>query len=302
MTNDAATGGYQVLIVDDSRISRRLLSGLLEKSRIPGLEILEAANAQNALQTLAASQVDAMFVDINMPGPSGIDFVAAVRGKGIKMPIVVMSSTVTESAREASKKAGANAFLPKPFQLDAVRGLLGNELGMAWLTKKSPVFGDPELIVGWLKKGMLRLNENYPSLNLRAGEREKFSTSADVEIGAYLSMEHQKDERRIAIFLNSQSVKTFCCRFLGADSPEDMTPEDIHDVLSETLNISMSEVTKSSEKLLEDLDVEDRHINMSVPKILFGQDRKNFLKNTSQLVSSRVEGFGFTIVIVFIVD
>lgn len=97
------------IAIDDEPLALRQLKNYI--SKIPYLEL--AATCRNALeaqQLLATQQVDLIFVDINMPDLSGVDFVRALTDR----PMVIFTTAYSEYAVEGFKLDAVD-YLLKPF-------------------------------------------------------------------------------------------------------------------------------------------------------------------------------------------
>ena len=107
----------KVLIVDDSRLMRRMLHACIA-TRMDDLDFLEATDGLDALTKLEAIEfdVDAIFCDLRMPNMNGLDFLDALadREKLDSCPVVVVTSDVHTGGREALKR-GAKWLISKPF-------------------------------------------------------------------------------------------------------------------------------------------------------------------------------------------
>jgi two-component system LytT family response regulator len=101
----------KVLVVDDEALARRRLVDLLGKMADVA-EVLEAADGQAAVHMLDSRHPDLVFLDMQMPGPSGLDVVAAV-GAG-RMPVTVFVTAHDQYAIRAFE-ADALDYLLKPF-------------------------------------------------------------------------------------------------------------------------------------------------------------------------------------------
>ena len=100
-----------ILVVDDEPPARRRLVDLL--ARVDGVTaVLEAADGATAVRMIADHRPDAVFLDMQMPGPSGLDVVAAV-GAGC-MPVTVFVTAYDRYALRAFE-ADALDYLLKPF-------------------------------------------------------------------------------------------------------------------------------------------------------------------------------------------
>lgn len=113
----------RVLVVDDSRMQRRILAAQLARA---GYEVLEAATGEEAMQLCASGQVDLILSDWVMPGMSGLDFCRAFRA----MPrdgygyFVLLTSKTEKGEVAQGLQSGADDFLAKPVNGDELRARL----------------------------------------------------------------------------------------------------------------------------------------------------------------------------------
>src|ERR1700752_4811004 len=113
----------KILVADDSRFQIALLStGLREK----GFDVVVAEDAMQAGMMALRTAPDAIVLDINMPGGSGIEVLKRLRRstKTQRIPVVVVSGSNDSDVREVAMKLGVADFLPKPVDVD----LLGKAL------------------------------------------------------------------------------------------------------------------------------------------------------------------------------
>jgi two-component system chemotaxis response regulator CheY len=108
------------LVVEDSPTMRQLIVFALR--RIRGLEVLEADDGVDALRKLAASKLDIILTDINMPIMDGLKLVKRVRtDEALKaIPIIIITTEGAEEDRQRALALGANAYITKPIQAPQV--------------------------------------------------------------------------------------------------------------------------------------------------------------------------------------
>lgn len=109
------------LIVDDSRVMRNVVMQALTKSGLAEFQFSEAEDGADALETFAFQTIDIAFVDWNMPKMTGVEFVAKVRAreKGYHIPIIMVTSEkAVGKIQDALDRAGADAYVTKPFTQD----------------------------------------------------------------------------------------------------------------------------------------------------------------------------------------
>lgn len=100
-----------ILIVDDSKTSRAYCRAILTSA---GHEVMEATDAEHALDRMADHPPDCLVLDLLMPGLSGIEMMEVLGGRSEPTPIVVLTSSVEETDRVRCMRLGARAFVNKP--------------------------------------------------------------------------------------------------------------------------------------------------------------------------------------------
>jgi CheY-like chemotaxis protein len=101
-----------ILVVDDDP---SILATVREILDLEGYQIQTASNGREALQAVERQRPSLVLLDMRMPVLDGWGFARALRERGIKIPILVM--TAAQNARNWAEEIGANAYLPKPFDL-----------------------------------------------------------------------------------------------------------------------------------------------------------------------------------------
>ncbi len=101
-----------VLIVDDDEVDRIALKRALGGTHFE-LSITEAADASAALAQIDTTRYDCIFLDYNLPGRDGLSLTKAVRARGIKVPVIVLTGQGDEQTAVELMKAGASDYLPK---------------------------------------------------------------------------------------------------------------------------------------------------------------------------------------------
>ena len=109
------------LIVDDSSTMRRIIINTLNK--LGYKEFHEAANGREGVDRLAATPVDMVITDWNMPEMSGIEFIRTVRSvESFKeLPVLMVTTNAAEDDIVEALKAGVNNYVVKPFTPDTIK-------------------------------------------------------------------------------------------------------------------------------------------------------------------------------------
>lgn len=104
-----------VLVVDDSRTARSYFRAILAAA---GHEVIEAFDAEHALDRLADRPPDCIVLDLNMPGLSGTDLMELLGGRRESPPVVVVTSSQDDADRARCRRLGAKALLDKPVSVE----------------------------------------------------------------------------------------------------------------------------------------------------------------------------------------
>jgi CheY-like chemotaxis protein/anti-sigma regulatory factor (Ser/Thr protein kinase) len=100
-----------VLVVDDSAVDRKLVSGLLSKD--PNVQVVLAASGEEALAQLQEIQPALVVTDLVMPGMSGLDLVAQIVERHSEIPVILMTGKGSEEVAVKALEAGAASYVPK---------------------------------------------------------------------------------------------------------------------------------------------------------------------------------------------
>ncbi len=203
-----------ILIVDDDREIRDLLSRFLEKH---GLRCSQAADGRDMRRVLADAKIDLLVLDVMMPGETGLQLCAQLRAERntavAHLPIIMLTAAGEETDRIVGLEMGADDYLPKPFNprelLARIRAVLrrgGYETNAGSETTQHLVFdgwridlsgrrvsgpdGDVELSTGEfdllvaLAERPQRVLSRNQLLDLTKGRTaQPFDRSIDVQIG-----------------------------------------------------------------------------------------------------------------------
>jgi two-component system, OmpR family, alkaline phosphatase synthesis response regulator PhoP len=111
-----------ILIVDDEPHLRMLIQQTLEELEDEGVELLTAANGEDALATIQSVQPNLVFLDVMMPKLSGFDVCQRAKQElGLSnVYIVLLTAKGQEFDRQRGQEVGADLYMTKPFDPDAL--------------------------------------------------------------------------------------------------------------------------------------------------------------------------------------
>lgn len=109
----------KIMVVDDCQTTRKLLGHYL---RSKGYSVVFAENGLDALEQLAATSVNLIVTDLNMPYMDGIELVRTLRADPAfsDMPILMVTTEEDDIEREKAFNAGTNGYLVKPVNAEAI--------------------------------------------------------------------------------------------------------------------------------------------------------------------------------------
>ena len=113
-------GGVTVLIIDDDRLTRRMVGDILKRN---GVSVLEAENGYTGVEMALREKPDLVFLDLIMPVLDGREALRILKSNSSSAEIPVVVMTGLEDSREEAMLArdiGAAAFLNKPVQNDVL--------------------------------------------------------------------------------------------------------------------------------------------------------------------------------------
>jgi len=119
----------RVLVVEDQK---RHLDSLRRGLEAEGYEVATASTGEEGLALASSSEVDAIVLDLMLPGRDGMSVLRELRTRGITKPILILSARDSVDDRVAGLDAGANDYLVKPFAfaefLARLRAILRRDL------------------------------------------------------------------------------------------------------------------------------------------------------------------------------
>jgi adenylate cyclase len=126
---DAGEAGWphetgRVLVVDDNASNRDLLARRLAHE---GHQVLEADSGRSALRLLGAEDVDLVLLDLMMPGMNGLEVLARLKADDRlrQVPVIMISGLHEADSVIRCIEAGAEDYLPKPFNPVLLRARIG---------------------------------------------------------------------------------------------------------------------------------------------------------------------------------
>ena len=128
---------HRLLVAEDDRAVRESLSRALE---LEGYMVTAVGNGAEAIDAVAAARPDVVVLDVSMPIVDGLTVCKVLRADGNRLPILMLTARTETRDRVAGLDAGADDYLPKPFELDELLARLRA------LLRRTQVDGDDDAV------------------------------------------------------------------------------------------------------------------------------------------------------------
>jgi DNA-binding NtrC family response regulator len=122
----------RVLLIDDEARVRTSLKMVLE----PNYEILQAADAQEGLDTFRKEGPDLVLLDVILPGTDGLAVLEILRSESRMTPVIMLTGTKSVKTAVDAMKLGAADYLSKPFDVEELRIIVDRALSSQALERE----------------------------------------------------------------------------------------------------------------------------------------------------------------------
>ena len=120
------TGTLKILYIEDNPSNQSLMQGILD--RVSGVELSCIHNAEMGLEIIAHSDVDLVFMDIDLPGMSGIEATQILKQDEATrdIPVIAVTANAMQSDIDSASATGFELYLTKPFDVVEIIGIISN--------------------------------------------------------------------------------------------------------------------------------------------------------------------------------
>src|SRR5438874_9847024 len=198
----------QILLVDDDPALRTLLRTTFE---VADVDVVEAQSAEAARRRIRAARPNVIVLDVNMPGTTGLELCAELKAdpQTSDIPIILLTGSAGGTSA-AAKRAGADAFVRKPFSplelLAVAERLAGGLYGVPFRATKKRGAGPQEEL-------LLYARDLRHLLEVERGQRELLQSAYMQTVSALASALESKDTGTRA---HSQRVQSYATALTGA--------------------------------------------------------------------------------------
>jgi cyclic di-GMP phosphodiesterase len=204
----------RILLVDDDPALRTLLRTTFE---VADVDVSEAADADAARRAIRRHRPSVVVLDVNMPGTTGLELCRELKDDPVTrdLPIILLTGS-DGGTRAAARKAGADAYVRKPFSplelLSIAERLAGGLYGVPFRASRKRVHGAEEEL-------LLYARDLRHMLELERGQRELLQSAYLETISALASALESKDTGTRA---HSQRVQNYALALAEAVADEEV--------------------------------------------------------------------------------
>ncbi len=155
--------GKQILVVDDERDLRKMLSSYLTAA---GYEVTEATNGEAGLELATKRAFDLVILDVGLPGIDGFEVLRRLREVS-QVPVIMLTARAEEVDRIVGLTVGADDYVTKPFSPRELTARIS-----AVLRRARPAAAEPADVL------------EFESLRIDLGAREVWRDGEPVELSA----------------------------------------------------------------------------------------------------------------------
>src|SRR5437667_5840178 len=117
--------GRSILVADDDAAIRTVLNQALSRA---GYEVRSTGNAATLWRWVSQGEGDLVITDVVMPDENAFDLVPRIKKLRPDLPVIIMSAQNTFMTAIRASERGAYEYLPKPFDLKELIGIVGRAL------------------------------------------------------------------------------------------------------------------------------------------------------------------------------
>ena len=120
------TSMRRILIVEDNTFFLQFLKETMDL-RFPSIDILEAANGEEAMEKIKTLSPEAIFMDLRLPGENGLELTKKIKAKYPDIVVVILTNYDLPQYLEAAYQFRADHFLSEDSFLNMINSILANQ-------------------------------------------------------------------------------------------------------------------------------------------------------------------------------
>jgi len=205
---------YDLLVVEDEPVVLSAIKRILQQEKF---RIDEALNVDSALEKLMISKYRLIMTDLLLPKKSGLELLQSIEEKYPEIPVIIITGYATLENALKSFKLGSFDFIAKPFDIEALLGVVQRGLKYSRARLGNPTYSPAYIPIQQPPEEKSLSNKIY-CLGGHAWVKQEDGGTVQVGLGeTFPNMIDQLDHIEIAAVNDEVMMGKCCARFLTKD-------------------------------------------------------------------------------------
>ncbi|WP_027407383.1 response regulator [Anaerovibrio sp. RM50] len=265
----------KVMVVDDSRISRMMVSSMLAKTNFEVCAMAE--NSAEAVALYAKTKPDVVTMDMNLPDADGIECTRRIHAIDPKAKIVMISAMKDAKLIMQGRMAGIGSFLQKPVStnelIDTLMIMCNENVGAVAVYRESYVTTFAKV----LQQSLMSLFGIQSEIEIAQNEDSVLKVDGVAAVIGIVG----EPKGRVALYMDSDTMYNLSKAMLGMDPQDDLSADEAEAAIEEAGNI----ITGRAVSRVNDV-FKDKEMRITPPGTVIGSD---IILSNPELISFNVK-------------
>ena len=264
----------KVMVVDDSRISRMMVSSMLAKTNFEVCAMAE--NSAEAVALYAKTKPDVVTMDMNLPDADGIECTRRIHAIDPKAKIVMISAMKDAKLIMQGRMAGIGSFLQKPVStnelIDTLMIMCNENVGAVAVYRESYVTTFAKV----LQQSLVSIFGIQSEIEISQNEESVLRVDGVAAVIGIVG----EPKGRVALYMDSETMYSLSKAMLGMDPQDDLSADEAEAAIEEAGNI----ITGRAVSRVNDV-FKDKEMRITPPGTVIGSD---IILSNPELISFNV--------------
>lgn len=264
----------KVMVVDDSRISRMMVSSMLAKTNFEVCAMAE--NSAEAVALYAKTKPDVVTMDMNLPDADGIECTRRIHAIDPKAKIVMISAMKDAKLIMQGRMAGIGSFLQKPVStnelIDTLMIMCNENVGAVAVYRESYVTTFAKV----LQQSLVSIFGIQSEIEISQNEESVLRVDGVAAVIGIVG----EPKGRVALYMDSETMYSLSRAMLGLDPQDDLSADEAEAAIEEAGNI----ITGRAVSRVNDV-FKDKEMRITPPGTVIGSD---IILSNPELISFNV--------------
>ncbi|WP_297963350.1 response regulator [uncultured Anaerovibrio sp.] len=264
----------KVMVVDDSRISRMMVSSMLAKTNFEVCAMAE--NSAEAVALYAKTKPDVVTMDMNLPDADGIECTRRIHAIDPKAKIVMISAMKDAKLIMQGRMAGIGSFLQKPVStnelIDTLMIMCNENVGAVAVYRESYVTTFAKV----LQQSLLSIFGIKSEIEISQNEDSVVRVNGVAAVIGIVG----EPKGRVALYMDSDTMYSLSKAMLGLDPQDDLSADEAEAAIEEAGNIIAGRAVSRVNDVFK-----DKEMRITPPGTVIGTD---IILSNPELISFNV--------------